>query len=165
MTSEITMAILANNHFGVLTKIASMFSRRGINIRGLSVGETDNPNHSRLTIHAKGDKVKLQQIYSQMHKLEDVIVVSLLQPDKVCKFGIMLAKLKPENKLGQLEQLAGRVNADLKKIDQECVMLKASGGLNELEQLTDELRRLGLIELAISGPVALDTNPYALSKA
>lgn len=157
---DITISVLVNNHFGVLTKVAGMFSRRGVNIKALSVGETENPRFSRLTIHAKGNAAKLEQVCSQMHKLEDVNQVKVLEPQNSNSLGIILAKLKPGDKLADLSGISP--NACVEDIGNGCVLLKAHGNLAELNALVNKLKNFGLIELATSGQVALDTSPNPL---
>ena len=70
-----TINVLVENEFGVLARVAGLFSARGFNIDSLAVGETEDPTVSRMTIVAKGDLRILDQIVKQLNKLVDVIKV------------------------------------------------------------------------------------------
>jgi acetolactate synthase regulatory subunit len=65
-------SILVDNTSGALSRVSGLFSRRGFNIDSLTVGETENPKYSRMTVVAKGDDISLDQIEKQLAKLEDV---------------------------------------------------------------------------------------------
>ena len=66
------LSLLVPSHFNIITKVTGLFSRRGFNIKALSVGETEDPAFSRITILTEGDAPQLQQIHRQVSKLEEV---------------------------------------------------------------------------------------------
>ena len=70
-----TFSVLVENHFGVLARVSSLFAGRGYNIDSLTVGETEDPSVSRMTIAVSGDDRVLEQISKQLNKLVDVIKV------------------------------------------------------------------------------------------
>ena len=70
-----TISILVENRFGVLTRVAGMFSGRGFNIDSLNVAPTNDPSTSRMTIVVRGDDTVLEQVTKQLHKLIDVIEI------------------------------------------------------------------------------------------
>ena len=74
------LSVLVDNTSGVLNRVAGLFSRRGYNIDSLTVGETENPKYSRMTIVVTGDDDILEQIVKQITKLEDVRRVDVLEP-------------------------------------------------------------------------------------
>ncbi|HPS81004.1 MAG TPA: acetolactate synthase small subunit, partial [Candidatus Limiplasma sp.] len=76
--ARLILSLLVNNESGVLTRISGLFARRGFNIDSLSVGETQNPRVSRITIQAAGDEYVRDQIMHQLEKLHDVKVVKLM---------------------------------------------------------------------------------------
>ncbi len=79
-----TIAVLVENRFGVLSRVAGLFSARGYNIESLSVGETLDPTVSRMTLVVRGDEFVIEQVIKQLHKLIDVIkVIDLTQEDHV----------------------------------------------------------------------------------
>ena len=73
-----TLSILVENHAGVLSRVAGLFSRRGFNIDSLAVGITENPDVSRMTIVVDGDNYIVEQVSKQLNKLIDVIKIKLL---------------------------------------------------------------------------------------
>jgi len=76
-----TIAVQVENKFGVLSRVAGLFSARGYNIESLSVGETLDPSVSRMTLVVRGDEFVIEQVTKQLHKLIDVIKVSDLTDD------------------------------------------------------------------------------------
>ena len=79
------LSVLVDNTSGVLNRVAGLFSRRGYNIDSLTVGETENPKYSRMTIVVTGDDDILEQIVKQITKLEDVRRVDVLEPSDSVK--------------------------------------------------------------------------------
>lgn len=74
-----TLSVLVENHAGVLSRIAGLFSRRGFNIDSLAVGVTENPEISRMTIVVDGDDYIVEQVSKQLNKLVDVIKIKELE--------------------------------------------------------------------------------------
>ena len=70
-----TLAVIVENRPGVLTRVTTLFRRRGYNIESLAVGETENPSISRITIMVMGDERILEQVTKQLYKLVDVIKI------------------------------------------------------------------------------------------
>ena len=84
--SKVVLSILVNNTSGVLSRVTGLFSRRGYNIDSLTVGETENPAFSRMTVSVTGDDIILEQIEKQVNKLEDVKSVKQLTGEaSVCR--------------------------------------------------------------------------------
>ncbi len=72
---KMVLSILVDNTSGVLSRVSGLFSRRGYNITSLTVGETENPKVSRMTVVVRGEEQILEQIYKQVEKLEDVVEI------------------------------------------------------------------------------------------
>ena len=87
------ISVLVENHFGVLARVAGLFSARGFNIDSLAVGETEDPAVSRMTIVVHGDERVLEQIMKQLDKLVDVIKVVDLKEDDMIDRELVLAKV------------------------------------------------------------------------
>lgn len=101
------LSILVNNHSGVLSRVAGLFSRRGYNIDSLSVGETENPELSRMTIAVRGDHSILEQIKKQLAKLIDVKLVSHLSSDVAIYRELLLVKVTaPKESRGSVVEIA-----------------------------------------------------------
>ena len=90
------LSVLVDNTSGVLNRVAGLFSRRGYNIDSLTVGETENPKYSRMTIVVTGDDDILEQIVKQITKLEDVRRVDVLEPSDSVTRELILVKIKAE---------------------------------------------------------------------
>ena len=90
------LSVLVDNTSGVLNRIAGLFSRRGYNIDSLTVGETENPKYSRMTIVVTGDDAILEQIVKQITKLEDVKRVDVLEPSNSVTRELILVKIKTD---------------------------------------------------------------------
>ena len=88
-----TISVLVENKFGVLTRIAGMFSGRGFNIDTLNVGPTLDPTTSRMTIVVRGDDTVLEQVTKQLHKLIDVIEVDDFRDDEVVERELVLLRV------------------------------------------------------------------------
>ena len=91
---NIVLSLLVDNTSGVLSRVSGLFSRRGYNIDSVTVGETENPAYSRMTVAVSGDEASLIQIKKQLNKLEDVVDIVELEPGKsVCR-ELVLVKVK-----------------------------------------------------------------------
>ena len=97
-----------NNESGVLTRVSGLFARRAFNIDSLSVGVTDDPHISRITISAKGDDYVKTQIVRQLEKLHDVKIVELMPPNKTVMRELVLIKLNiaQKSRAGLMEAVA-----------------------------------------------------------
>ena len=91
---ELTLSILVRNSSGVLTRVSSLFARRGYNIDSLTVGPTNNPEISRMTVVAQGDQRILEQIEKQLRKLEDVIEIFALPRSSSVYRELVLVKVE-----------------------------------------------------------------------
>ena len=75
------VGLIVSNRFGVLNRIAGLYAKRCYNIDSLSVGETEDPEYSRMTIVSTGDEYMKDQVVRQLEKLIDVKAVALLEPE------------------------------------------------------------------------------------
>lgn len=159
-----TLSILVDNHFGVLTKVTGLFGRRGYNIKSLSVGETQDPSLSRITIQTTGDAMQLQQIVCQVRKLEEVHAAALLPKDGTLERELMLVKLRPaRGVVGQLMQIATEQSCKCAAAG-DSVILEASGPTARLNTLIELVRPFNIVELSRTGATALgsDSEPFVI---
>ena len=91
--NQFVIAVYVDNQYGVLTRVTSMFTRRGFNIDALTVGETESPAYSRITISLSGDGYAREQLINQLRKLYNVKKVEVLDEDCI-KRELMLIKVK-----------------------------------------------------------------------
>ncbi|MCL2276978.1 MAG: acetolactate synthase small subunit [Treponema sp.] len=157
------VSALVENRAGTLSRVSGLFSRRGFNIDSLTVGETDDPSISRMTIAVKGVERVLDQIIKQLEKLVDVIAVRGL--DGSClKREIMLVKTKADEKTRPaVIEIAGIFRARVVDVSQSAITIEATGNTEKLNGLLLLLRPYGILELARTGLVSLERGASALS--
>ncbi len=150
------IALLVNNHFGVLTRVTGLFSRRGYNIASLSVGETETPEYSRITIETRTDSMAVRQIVRQLEKLEDVKAVSLLPGAETVARELLIVKLviPPVKHAALLEALKGfdcRIPYDV----EGRLVLEFSGSPPQCEDFLKSLSEYTILELCRTGATAV----------
>jgi len=153
-----TISVLVENKFGVLARIAGLFSARGFNITSLAVGETEDPTTSRMTIVVKGDDRTLEQIKKQLNKLIDTIKVVDFKEGEFIDRGLILIKVGVSAKtrkelLEAVETAAGRiVNAGSK-----AVTVELAGDQNQIRTILELLKPFGILEVVRTGRIAMST--------
>ncbi len=158
-----TISVLVENKFGVLARIAGLFSARGFNIDSLAVGETEDPSVSRMTIISEGDDKTLEQIKKQLNKLIDVIKVADFKEGEFVDRELMLIKVAVSPKtrkeiLEAVESVDGKiVNAGSKSIS-----IEATGDATKIKGLLELLKPFGIIEVVRTGRIAMDTSEKGL---
>ncbi len=157
------IAVYADNKYGVLTRVTSMFTRRGFNIDNLTVGVTENPAYSRITLTMSGDGYARDQMVNQLRKLFNVKKVEYLDNVDAVQRELVLIKIKndPENHqrvLGALEIFKAKI------IDYsvECLCIEVTGSPAKIDALIDMLKPLGILELCRTGTVALQRGPETI---
>ncbi|HUT25881.1 MAG TPA: acetolactate synthase small subunit, partial [Sumerlaeia bacterium] len=119
------ISCLVENQFGVLARIAGMFSCRGFNIDSLAVGETTDPTISRITIVTHGDDFIIEQIIKQLRKLIDVIRVQDLTSESHVERELALAKVSCNRETrGEIMQIASIFRARIVDVGKESVIIE-----------------------------------------
>ena len=163
------VSALVENRAGTLSRVSGLFSRRGFNIDSLTVGETDNPSISRMTIAINNTGTKsgervLEQIIKQLGKLVDVIAVRELDNDSCLRREIMLIKISADEKTRPaVLEIAGIFRARVVDVSPETITVETTGSMEKLNGLLLLLRPHGILELARTGMVALERGNKALS--
>jgi acetolactate synthase-1/3 small subunit len=158
------VSVLVENRAGTLSRVSGLFSRRRFNIDSLTVGETDDPSISRMTIAVTGNERILEQIIKQVGKLVDVIAVRELDPSSSLRREIMLVKISAcEKNRPAVIEIAGIFRARIVDVSPTTITIEATGDLEKLNGLLLLLRPYGILELARTGLVALERGPQALS--
>src|SRR5437870_11605305 len=151
-----TIAVLVENKFGVLSRVAGLFSARGYNIESLSVGETLDPSVSRMTLVVTGDEFVIEQVTKQLHKLIDVIKVSDLTDDDHVERELMLIRVNAEPQhREEILRTADIFRAKVVDVTPLSFTLEATGDEQKLEALVELLRPMGIQELVRTGKVAI----------
>ncbi len=156
------LSVLVQNQPGVLTRIAALFSRRGFNISSLAVGETENPEISRMTVVVDADELPVEQVTKQLNKLVEVIKV--VELDQFVERRIILIKVRtdPANRSHILETVE-LFRARVVDVTPETVTIEATGKVEKLEALLALLEPYGVRELVQSGMVAVGRGPRSIT--
>jgi len=158
------VSVLVENRAGTLSRVSGLFSRRGFNIDSLTVGETEDPSISRMTIAVTGEERVLEQIVKQLEKLIDVIAVRELEPSSCLRREIILVKIGADEKVRPaVLEIAGIFRARIVDVSQTTITVEATGNLEKLNGLLLLLRPYGILELARTGLVALERGLNVLS--
>jgi acetolactate synthase-1/3 small subunit len=151
-----TISVLVENKPGVLTRVASLFARRGFNIDSLAVGVTEDPNLSRMTIVCSAEDTPLEQITKQLYKLVNVIKIQDLDPDEMVDREMVLFKVNtPPERRHEVIEIANVFRAKIIDVGKNTVTIEATGASDKLAAMEDLLRSYGIKELARTGRIAL----------
>ncbi len=150
------LSVLVDNTSGVLDRIAGLFSRRGYNIDSLTVGETQNPAYSRMTIVVTGDDDILEQIVKQITKLEDVRRVDVLEPSHSVTRELILVKVKTDaSQRQQIMSVAEIFRANIVDVAKDSLMIEITGNQSKLEAFLSLLADYEILELVRTGITGL----------
>jgi acetolactate synthase I/III small subunit len=151
-----TISVLVENKFGVLTRIAGMFSGRGFNIDTLNVAPTLDPTTSRMTIVVRGDDTVLEQVTKQLHKLVDVIEIEDYRDDEVVERELVLLRVKvdPASR-GEVMQMCDIFRAKIIDVQHNVLGIEITGNESKIEKFLMLMHKFGISEITRTGRVAL----------
>jgi acetolactate synthase I/III small subunit len=151
-----TLAVLVENKPGALTRITSMFARRGYNIESLAVGATERDDVSRITLRVDCAQHSLEQIEKQMHKLVNVLRVQELSPGESVERELVLLKVAaPASKRTELMALAEVFGARVADLGPDAIVFELIGSPEEVDSFQELVRPHGLQELVRTGRIGL----------
>jgi len=151
-----TISVLVDNKFGVLARVAGLFSGRGYNIDSLNVAETEDPSMSRMTIVARGDDRILEQINKQLNRLIDVIKVSDMTQEEHVERELALIKVTALAKnRSEIIQIANIFRANIVDVSQETLVVAITGDEGKITAMINMLNPYGVKEIARSGMVII----------
>lgn len=150
------ISALVENHSGVLSRISGLFSRRGYNIDSLSVGETEDPTISRMTIVTKADKQMQEQIKKQLNKLVDVIKIVELDEETAVYRELALIKVGADKtNRAEIIEIANIFRAHIVDVSEKALIVEATGDQGKIIALTNMLEPYGIKEIIRTGLTAL----------
>ncbi len=150
------LSVLVENKFGVLSRVAGLFSRRGYNIYSLAVSPTEDERYSRMTIVVDGDSAPIEQVTKQLNKLIPVIRITELAADDAVERELMLVPLKAGQEFrSQVTELASIFEAKILDVGYDAMTIMAAGTPDKLDAMTDLLQPFGIVELQRTGRIAL----------
>ena len=151
-----TIAVIVENKSGALTRIAGLFSRRSFNIDSLSVGATENPDYSRMTITVQGDRDVLEQVIKQLSKLINVIRVSELEPGESIERELAIIKVNADKESrSEIMQIVNIFRAKIIDVSHKSMIIEVTGDEEKINAIVQLLRQFGIKEMARTGKVSM----------
>ncbi|AKL98550.1 acetolactate synthase small subunit [Endomicrobium proavitum] len=151
-----TISVLVENKFGVLARISTLFAARGFNIDSLAVGETEDPEVSRMTIVVKGDDSVLEQVTKQLNKLVDVIKVNDYKDVDYVERGLALVKINVKNSTRDaLMKTIGIFRTRIIDLAQDSAIVEITGDEDKVNAFIKAVSSFGIKEVCRTGVVAL----------
>lgn len=153
---RMVLSILVDNTSGVLSRVAGLFSRRGYNIDSLTVGETENPLYSRMTVAVTGDDSILEQIGKQLAKLEDVRSIKELEDNaSVCRELILVKVEAGREARPSINAIVEIFRAKIVDVAETSMMIELTGNQAKLDAFTKLLDGYEIKELVRTGITGL----------
>lgn len=153
---RMVLSILVDNTSGVLSRVAGLFSRRGYNIDSLTVGETEHPDISRMTVVARGEDSVLEQITKQLSKLEDVKeIVELERDTSVCRELVLVKVAAGIAERTELNTIANIFRANVVDVSSEIMMMEMTGTISKIDAFIKLLDGFEIKELVRTGITGL----------
>ncbi|MSR30381.1 MAG: acetolactate synthase small subunit [Gemmataceae bacterium] len=150
------LSALVQNQPGVLAHISGMLASRGFNIESLAVGETENPNLSRITFVVQGSDSELEQVRKQLDKVVTVVRVQDISSENFVERDLMLVKVQaPAPQRVEITMLVEMFRGRVVDIGVDTLMIEISGQESKVEAFIDLMRPYGILELARTGRIAL----------
>ncbi len=149
-------SLLVDNSSGVLSRVSGMFSRRGYNIDSLSVGVTQDPKFSRMTVAVSGDDKILTQIKNQLNKLEDVVeVIELKDGESVCRELVLIKVKATVEQRQEIITMANVFRANIVDVSPESLMIELTGNNGKIQAFINLLSGFEIEELVRTGITGL----------
>jgi len=150
------ISMLVENKAGVFTRIGGMFSARGFNLDGISVGPTEDSAISRLTIVTHGNDKIIEQVNKQLNKIIEVIkVVDLTNEDHIERELVLVKVNCTQETRSEIMQIVNIFRANIIDISQKTMTVEVTGGIDKVDALINLLRQFGIREVARTGTVAI----------
>lgn len=151
-----TISVLVENKFGVLTRVAGLFSGRGYNIDSLNVAPTHDPTASRMTVVTRGDDATVEQIVKQLKKLPDVIKVVDFRDGEYVDRELVLVKVSVDSKArAEVMQITDIFRAKIVDVQAKTLSIEITGDESKVEKFIELMKTFGVLELTRTGRVAL----------
>ncbi|BDU49589.1 acetolactate synthase small subunit [Haliovirga abyssi] len=150
------ISVIVENKPGVLTRVSGLFSRRGYNIESLTVGTTENPNLSRMTIVVEGDQSILEQIEKQLYKLVDTLkVIDLPHATSVSRELVLVKVCSDKNNRSEIIQTADIFRGKIVDVGESTLTIEVTGEEGKLGAFINLMSKFGIKELVRTGKIAL----------
>jgi len=156
MATKHNIVALVEDKPGVLNRISSMFRRRGFNIESITVGHSEIPDVSRMTIVVDGATTQVEQVRKQLDKLIDTIKVSDITGNSVVTRELALIKVKATStSRNEIMQIVNIFRANIVDVASDSVTIEVTGDENKIDSLFNLLRGFGIREISRTGLIAM----------
>jgi acetolactate synthase-1/3 small subunit len=151
-----TISVLVENHSGTLSRIAGLFSSRGYNITSLTVGETEDPTISRMTIVVEGDDSVIEQVVKHLNRLIDVIKVIDFGSDPLIERELVLIRIdSTKSTRHEIIELADIFGATVAHVSAASLTFELSSTCRKINDFVNLVRPYGIKELIRTGKIAM----------
>ena len=155
--SRHTITALVQDKPGVLNRISSMFRRRGFNIASLAVGQSEEPDLSRMTFVIEGDDRVVEQMTKHLHKLIDVIKVSDISDQNIVSRELALIRVRADVQArSEIMQIVGIFRAHIIDVAADSLIVEVAGDEDKIDSLQELLKSFGVLEVMRTGTIAMD---------
>lgn len=160
-----TLVVYVEDRPGVLNRVSSLFRRRNFNIDSLTVGHTETPGVSRMTIVCDTDPTAVRRVEANIYKLVDVLRVDDItdQPSVERELAMIKVTTTQETR-AHIIQMADVFRARIVDVSQESLIVEITGSGDKIERLLDVLKPYGVLEVARTGRVAMARGPRPAEK-
>jgi acetolactate synthase-1/3 small subunit len=160
-----TLIALVEDKPGVLNRVASLFRRRGFNIESISVGSSELPHISRMTIVVNGTAMIVEQVRKQLDRVIDVIKVSDITDDNMVARELALIKVRAtSSNRSEIIEIVDIFRANIVDVAPGSVTIEVTGDEKKIDSLLNLVRRFGIKELARTGRVGMTRGGTGLSQ-
>lgn len=151
-----TLSVLVENRPGVLSRIAGLFTRRGYNIDSLTVGRTEDPRYSRMTIVVDGSEDVVEQVGKQLHKLIDVIKVTDISEVPHVERELVFIQVKSDARnRGEIMDLLKIFRGRVIDLSKQSMIIESTGDIAKVDAMIESLRPYGIKEVVRTGKIGL----------
>ena len=151
-----TISVLVENKFGVLTRVAGLFSGRGYNIDSLNVAPTHDATASRMTIVTNGDESTVEQIVKQLNKLPDVLKVQDFSEGEYVDRELVLVKVSVDSKSrAEVMQITDIFRAKIVDVQPKSLTIEITGNESKVEKFIGLMSPFGVLDLTRTGKAAM----------
>jgi len=151
-----TISVLVENQFGTFNRVATMFSGKGFNIHSISIGETESPEISRMTIVTEGEDKIIEQVVKQLNRLIDTIkVVDLTGQNRVERELALITVFYQKGTRAEIISVSDIFRGNVVDINNKTITLEITGPPDKIDAVINVLEPYGIKEMARSGTVAL----------
>ena len=151
------LSILVENKPGILFKVTHLFRARNFNIDSISVGTTDNPDYSKMTITTYGDEKQIDQIVKQLDKMIDTVKVEHLDEHKTVfrELSIFKIKLRNANDSMEINKLANAYGGKVHDVKKDSIMVELTATPDQIKAFEELAKPFGILDVARTGVAAL----------